>query len=131
MHPTAHQIADKPDSKKLAEFLCQEGQFLLPMVELITGAEMAVDELIAVVGRAAIEGVLTLSAQEIAGPKYPGKAADEITWYGRQHTTIPLSERGLRMEKLRLRRKGAGADKEMTIAGVSGMHFCVRRSDGE
>jgi hypothetical protein len=26
MHPTTYQIADKTDSHKLTEFLCQEGQ---------------------------------------------------------------------------------------------------------
>ncbi len=121
MHQTTYQIADKTDSRKLTEFLCQEGQFLLPMVELITGAEMAVDELIAVTGRAAIEAVLTLSAQEVAGPKHPGKAAGEITWYGHQPTTIPLSERKVRVEKPRLRRKGAGTDKEVTIPAYEAM----------
>jgi hypothetical protein len=96
MHQTAYQIADKTDSRKLAEFLWKEGQFLLPMVELITGAEMAVDELLDVGGRATLEAVLTLSAQEVAGSKHPGQAAGEITWYGRQQTTIPLSQRKLR-----------------------------------
>ncbi|MDM8007057.1 MAG: IS256 family transposase [Phycisphaerae bacterium] len=115
MPQTTYQIANKADSRKMTEFLCQEGQFLLPMVELITGAEMAVDELIDVTGRAAIEAVLTLSAQEVAGPKHAGKAAGEITWYGRQKTTIPLSERKLRVDKPRLRRKGPGPDKEVPI----------------
>jgi hypothetical protein len=110
MDKTTYQIADKTDSKKLTECLCQDGQFLLPMVELITGAEMAVDELIEVTGRAAIEAVLTLSAREVAGPKHPGKAAGEISWYGRQQTTIPLAERKLRVEKPRLRRKGPAPD---------------------
>ena len=73
MNPTTYQIADTTDSRKLTEFLCQEGQFLLPMVELITGAEMAIDELIEVTGRAAVEAVLTLSAQEVAGPKHRAK----------------------------------------------------------
>ncbi len=121
MHQTTYQIADKTDSRKLTEFLCQEGQFLLPMVELITGAEMAVDALIEVTGRAAIEAVLTLSAQDIAGPKHPGKAAAEVTWYGRQKTTIPLSERKLRVEKPRLRRKGPGVDKEVAIPAYEAM----------
>jgi hypothetical protein len=115
MHTTTYQITDKTDTKKLTEFLCQEGQFLLPMVELITGAEMAVDELIEVTGRAALEAVVTLSAQELAGPKHPGKATGEITWYGRQPTTIPLSERKLRVEKPRLRRKGSGMAKEVPV----------------
>ena len=121
MQKTTYQIADKTDSKKLTEFLCQEGQLLLPMVELITGAEMAVDELIEVTGRAAIEAVLTFSAQELAGPKHPGKKAGEITWYGRQDTTIPLSERKLRVDKPRLRRKGRGADKEVAIPAYEAM----------
>jgi len=82
---------------------------------------MAVDELIEVTGRAAIEAVLTLSAQEVAGPKHPGKAAGEITWYGRQRTTIPLAERKLRVGKPRLRRKGAGADKEVAIPAYEAM----------
>ena len=121
MDKTTYQIADKTDSRKLTEFLCQDGQFLLPMVELITGAEMAVDALIEVTGRAAIEAVLTLSAQELAGPKHPGKAAGAITWYGRQKTTIPLSERKLRVEKPRLRRKGQGPDKEVAIPAYEAM----------
>ncbi len=121
MDKTTYQIANKTDSRKLTEFLCQDGQFLLPMVELITGAEMAVDELIEVTGRAAIEAVLTLSAQELAGPKHPGKAAGEISWYGRQQTTIPLAERKLRVEKPRLRRKGSGADKEVAIPAYEAM----------
>jgi putative transposase len=121
MHQTTYQITDKTDSRKLTEFLCREGQFLLPMVELISGAEMAVDELIEVTGRAAIEAVLTLSAQEVAGPKHPGKEAGEITWYGRQKATIPLSERKLRVEKPRLRRKGPGADKEVAIPAYEAM----------
>jgi len=121
MDKTTYQIADKTDSRKLTEFLCQEGQFLLPMVELITGAEIAVDELIEVTGRAAIEAVLTLSAQELAGPKHPGKVAGEITWYGRQQTTIPLSERKLRVEKPRLRRKGTGPDQEVAIPAYEAM----------
>jgi putative transposase len=121
MHHTAYQITDKTDSRKLTEFLCQDGQFLLPMVELITGAEMAVDQLIDVAGRATIEAVLTLSAQEVAGPKHPGQVGGEITWYGRQKTTIPLSERKLRVEKPRLRHKGKGADKEVPIPAHEAM----------
>ena len=103
-----YQIAEKNDSRKLAEFLSQDRQGLLPMVELLCQAEMAVDELIDVTGRAAIEAVLTLSAQQVAGPQHPGKAGGDIIWYGRQKTTVPLAERKLRVEKPRLRRQGKG-----------------------
>jgi len=115
MQKTEYQIISQNDSKKLTQFLCKEGQLLLPMVELITQAEMAIDELIGVTGRAAIEAVLTLSAQEIAGPKHPGKKNGDITWYGQQSTTIPLSNRKLRVDKPRLRHKGKGANKEVEI----------------
>jgi len=64
-----YQIVDKTNSKTLTEFSCREGQLLLPLVELITHTEMALDELIDVTGRAAIEAVLALSAQELTGPE--------------------------------------------------------------
>lgn len=121
MHLRTYQIADKNDSRKLAQFLAQDGQGLLPLVELLCQAEMAVDELIDVAGRATIEAVLALSAQQIAGPKHPGKAGGPITWYGRQKTTIGLAERKLRVEKPRLRRKGKGPDKEVPIPAYEAM----------
>ena len=91
------------------------------MIELLCQAEMAVDELVDVAGRATIEAILALSAQQVAGPKHPGKAAGEITWFGRQKTTIPLAERKLRVEKPRLRRKGKGPDKEVPIPAYEAM----------
>ena len=116
-----YQIAEKNDSRKLAQFLSQDGQGLLPMVELLCQAEMAVDQIIDVAGRATIEAVLTLSAQQVAGTKHPGKASGNITWYGRQKTTVPLAERKLRVEKPRLRRKGKGANKEVPIPAYEAM----------
>ena len=91
----------------MAEFLSKGGQLLLPMLELITQAEMAVDELIDVAGRAAIEAVLVLSAREVAGPKHPGKPVGPIRWYGHQKGVVPLSERKLRVDKPRRARAPA------------------------
>jgi putative transposase len=115
MHKTEYHIIDKTDSKKLSEFLCKEGQLLLPLVELITHTEIALDELIDITGRAAIEAVLTLSAQEVAGAKHPGKKTGDIRWYGCQSTAVPLSDRKLRVDKPRLRRTGRGPGKEVEI----------------
>lgn len=115
MQTKDYQIISKTDSRKLADFLSQQGQLLLPMVGLITQARAAVDELIDVTGRAAIEAVLNLSAQELAGPKHPGKSIGDIRWYGRQDATIPLSDRKLRVARPRLRRKGRGDDLEIDI----------------
>jgi putative transposase len=115
MHKKDYQIIDKTDSKKLTEFFCKDGQLLLPLVEMITHTEMALDELIDLTGRSAIEAVLILSAQEVAGAKHPGKKAGDIRWYGRQSTTVPLSNRKLRVDKPRLRRTGRGLGKEVNI----------------
>jgi putative transposase len=115
MRNTDYQIISKTDRKKLTDFLCRQGQLLLPAIEMITQSRAAVDELIDVTGRAAIEAVLNLSAQELAGPKHPGKKAGQIRWYGRQDTTIPLSDRKLRVNKPRLRHKGRGYNLEIDI----------------
>jgi putative transposase len=115
MRNKEYQIAVKTDSRKLTVFLSQQGQLLLPALELITQSRAAVDELIDVTGRAAIEAVLNLSAQELAGSKHPGKSIGEIRWYGKQEARIPLSDRKLRISKPRLRRKGRGDDLEIDI----------------
>jgi hypothetical protein len=53
-----YQIAETRDRQALTEFLVREGQGLLPFVELIADARMAVDEFIDVLGRASLEAVL-------------------------------------------------------------------------
>jgi len=103
-----YQVVDRKDSRALAEFLQKEGQFLLPMVGLIETAQIAIDEVIDVTGRATIEAVLQLSAQEVAGPKHQGKAQGAIRWHGQQSGIVPLSNRRLRVRKPRLRHKERG-----------------------
>ena len=53
-----HDTPSALDSKALAEFLAKDGQLLLPLLDLIEHAQVAVDDLIDVMGRAAIEAVL-------------------------------------------------------------------------
>jgi len=110
-----YQVADRRDSRALAEFLSKDGQLLLPLLELIGKAELAVDELIDVAGRSTIEAVLTLSAQQVAGTKHPGQENGEIRWHGRQQGLVPLSDRKLRVSKPRLRRKGKGEGREVEV----------------
>jgi len=62
-----YQIVAKEDSKQLSEYLSRNGQALLPMVELIEQGQMVVEEFIEVLGRAALEAVLELSAAQVAG----------------------------------------------------------------
>jgi len=65
----------KVNQRKLAEFLIRHGQMLLPMVQLVEQAQLAVDEVIDVVGRKTIEAVLWLSAQQVAGARRGGLLA--------------------------------------------------------
>jgi transposase-like protein len=121
MRKQLYQIANKTDSRKIAEFLSKDGQLLLPFLDLICNTEQAVDELIDVAGRGAIEAVLLLSAEQLAGTKQPGKWKGDITWHGRQGGVVSLAERKLRIEKPRLRKKGKGTGGEVTIPAYEAM----------
>ncbi len=110
-----YQIISKKNSRELAKFLSKEGQLLLPMLELIEQAEAAVDEVIDVVGRASIEAILLLSAQQVAGPQHKGKSTGDVRWHGKQNGVVTLAERKLRIDKPRLRRKGKGKNLELQI----------------
>ena len=73
----------KVNERKLALFLRQKSQEILPMVELITESRMAIDDLVNAMGRATIETVLELSAEQVAGPPQQGRRrAEEIFWHG-------------------------------------------------
>jgi len=103
-----YQIVNRTDSRALAELLRKEGQFLLPILGLVETAEAAIDEVIDLAGRATVEAVLHLSAQEVAGEKHPGKARGAVRWHGQQSGVVPLSNRKLRVSKPRLRHKEQG-----------------------
>ena len=78
------------------------------MVDLIEQSRMAVDELIDVAGRATIEAVLQLSAEQVAGPRTPGQRRTGLLWHGRQAGRVCLKERKLGVRKPRLREKSGG-----------------------
>ena len=82
-----YQVVTKPStlsSRELAEFLSKDGQLLLPLVELLERGEKAIDEVIDVMGRATVEAVLRMSAEQLAGPKRQGRRADDraLYWHG-------------------------------------------------
>lgn len=94
------------EERTVVEFFVRHGQCLLPMVELIEKSSVAVDELIDVVGRNAVEAVLQLSAQQLTGAKSQGKQtnrANGVRWYGRQWGAVALSDRKLSVLRPRLR----------------------------
>jgi putative transposase len=116
-----YHIVRKESTEELARFLMKNGQALLPMVELIERSQVAVEEMVDVLGRATIEAVLKLSAEGIAGPPHPGKKGGAIGWHGRERGTVSLKERKLRVSKPRLRKKGQGKDGEVPIPAYEAM----------
>ena len=112
----------KVNEQKLAGFLTQNGQQILPMVELITQSRMAIDDLVDAVGRATIETVLQLSAEQVAGPPQQGRSrTGEIVWHGKQEGSVCLKERKLKVHKPRLRKKGGGDDAEVAVPAYGAM----------
>lgn len=111
----SYRIIGRKDKKKLTEYLIENGQLLMPMVELIEASRLAIDELIDVLGRASIEAVLQLSAMSVAGEKHQGRKGGSVGWHGTQSGTVKLSERKVRVRKPRLRRKGQGEGAEVEI----------------
>jgi putative transposase len=112
----------KAGERKLTEFLVRNGQALLPMMELIEHSRMAIDELNDVMGRASIEAVLELSAAQIAGPPQQGKTrAADLVWHGTQPGRVYLKERKLKVNRTRLRNKGRGANKEVSVPAYQAM----------
>ncbi|MFQ5737689.1 MAG: hypothetical protein ACE5JX_01645 [Acidobacteriota bacterium] len=71
--------------------------------------------------RATVEAVLEVSAQSVAGDKHQGRAGGEISWYGKQNTTVRLSGRRLRVKTPRLGRKGQGPGGEVAVPALAAM----------
>ena len=116
-----YQIASKKDSGRLRQFLAQQGQALLPMVELIEQGRLAVEELVGQLGRAALEAVLLVSAEQVAGPAHPGRPGNAIRRHGRQGGVVALGAQRVRVQKPRLRRRGGGEGAEVAVPAYAAM----------
>jgi hypothetical protein len=65
---------------------------------------------------------LALSARQVAGPPQQAKAwKGDVVWHGTQPGRVRLKERQLQVTRLRLRRKGCGANKEVSIPACEAM----------
>ena len=92
------------------------------MVDLITQSRLAIDELIDSVGRATVETILEVSAEQVGGTRQPGKARkDAVRWYGRQPGRVYLGDRKLAVERPRLRRRGPGRGKEVMVPAYAAL----------
>ena len=112
-------------SRELADWLAKDGQLLIPLVELLEKGERAIDEVIDVMGRATVEAVLQMSAEQVAGPKAQGRRGTdrEVYWHGVQGGRIALKERQLRVAKPRLRKKRrrAGESGEVEVPAYTAL----------
>jgi len=126
------ETSSKLDSRELAKFLSKEGQLLLPLLDLVTQGQRAIDEVIDVMGRATIEAILTMSAEEVAGQRQQGKASERpYYWHGTQPGRVSLAERQLRVEKPRLRKRQSppGEQAEVEIPAYEALRKDERLAD--
>ena len=113
--------SDSRSSRKLAAYLARHGQFLLPWVELIEQSRLAVDELIDVVGRAAIEAVLELSAAQVAGPRRQGRRRRGVVVWAPAGTGAPEGEKAGRAQATApAARRGAGKEVPLPRSHAGG-----------
>jgi len=104
-----YERKDQPDKAGLRDLLAKDGrEHLLPLVNVFALAGGALDGIIDVIGRAAIEAVLDIGAAEVAGERQPGRRrdGDGPAYHGRQRGRVYLADRAVRVEKPRLRDPG-------------------------
>lgn len=99
------RVAHWNDRAQIKRVLEGSGQALLPMLELLEGAQASIDELRHQTAVAVVEQLLVLSAQELAGVKQRGLAGGSVMWHGAQQGVVSLAERQLRVRRPRLRDK--------------------------
>lgn len=100
------------ESTSIIEQFCQaNGQILLPLVSLIENASQEVSQVMHQIQMQTLETILTLSAEQLAGARSPGKARGEIRWHGSQAGKIKLADREVKIQRPRLRHKTEGEVK--------------------
>jgi putative transposase len=100
--------AAKESAAVIEQFCHANGQILLPIVNMIQSASQVVDRVVHEIGVKTLEVILALSAEQVAGPRTPGKASGEIRHYGSQRGRVQLADRKVRVKRPRLRHKTEG-----------------------
>jgi putative transposase len=112
------------------QFTKENGQILLPLVELITQARVAVDEVIDRIGRQTVETILNLSAEQIAGVRSPGKNSGDVRWHGSQNGRVSLADRQIKVKRPRLRHKEDGEVKVPAYESLQDNNATAQRMMG-
>jgi transposase-like protein len=103
--------AAKEAGAVIEQFCKANGQILLPILSMVQSASQVVDTVVHEIGVKTLELILTLSAEEVAGPRTPGKASGEIRHHGSQMGRIQLADRKVQLKRPRLRHKTEGEVK--------------------
>ena len=116
-------IPDADDRKQvITNFFATSGQQFLPILELLMDAKEQLHAFTHAVGVAAIEGLLELSATQVAGKPHPGKdapptatAASPVRRHGHQKGVVAVGQSKLRVKRPRLRTvpNAAGQSQEI------------------
>jgi len=99
------RVVHRHDKAAVRRWVEGNGQALLPMLELLEGAQASIGDLMNEAAVGLVEQLLVLSAQELAGAKCRGRAAGSVLWHGSQQGRIQLAERQLNIQRPRLRNK--------------------------
>ncbi len=100
------------ESAAIVEQFCKaNGEILLPILGMIESASQVVDTVVHEIGMKTLEVILALSAEQVAGPRTPGKASGEIRHYGSQLGRVQLADRKVQLKRPRLRHKTEGEVK--------------------
>ena len=110
--------ADEQSASILQQFCQSNGQILLPLVEKIQSASDMVNSVIHELSLKTLETILVLSAEQIAGPRTPGKASGDVRWHGSQQGTLALEDRKVKVQRPRLRHK---TDGEVAVPAYEAM----------
>jgi transposase-like protein len=107
----AYQIVNarnKRATKVLEQALEDQGHALLPLVDLIETGQLFVQDFLMSVSQAALQAVLEISAQSVAGPFHQGKLGGDVRRHGSQAGTVCLATQHVRVSKPRLRDRNGG-----------------------
>jgi transposase-like protein len=100
------------ESALIVEQFCRaNGQILLPILNLIENAGQVVETVIHEIGHQTLEQILILSAEQVGGPRTPGKASGNIRYHGSQSGRVQLADRQVKVKRPRLRHKTEGEVK--------------------
>ena len=116
-----YQVVSQSEREEVREYLAEYGAALPQVMELIASGKQAVDELMGQLGKAVLEAVLALSAEQVAGPPHPGQPGGVIRRHGAQGGVVALGGQRVRVEKPRLRRRGGGEGAEVPIPAYAAM----------